>query len=64
MKKEYTKPVAKKAVFNYEKVVAQSGETCIWHQTDVGRGCHTTEQVDNSVMLAAIPECGWLVERT
>lgn len=63
MRREYIKPVAKKVVFNYEKVVAHSGEKCIWHQTDDWQGCHITYQVDNSVMLAAIPQCGWIVER-
>ncbi len=65
MRREYIKPVAKKVVFNYEKVVAQSGQTCIWIRTDNYAGCTTTREPDKTTMLASlVPECGWWVERT
>lgn len=63
MKKEYTKPTARKVVFNYEKVAAKSGDPCYWGSYYEGRFCHETYQATNGISLAAIPDCGWVQER-
>lgn len=63
MKKEYTKPTARKVVFNYEKVAAESGTPCYWGSYYKGKYCYETYQATKGIRLAAIPECGWVQER-
>lgn len=63
MKKEYTKPTARKVVFNYEKVAAESGTRCYWGSYYEGRYCYETYQETKGISLARIPDCGWVQER-
>ena len=64
MKKQYDTPTAKKVVFNFEKVTAQSTDPCYWGSYYQGRGCHETYQVtQDGIAVAAIPDCGWVQEK-
>ena len=56
MKKQYVSPIAKKVIFNYERVVANSGcSSGIWKEADY-IGCETMTP-DTPLNARAMP-CG------